>query len=462
MRSARSPIAIARLWLPTAASTSMLTLEIPLLLALAARVGDHVVAVAGLGLALAVIVPVNAAALALCTTTSVAPARRWPGRAVFRYTLGVGAMGVAVLGVVASGLLDGPIESGLGLRADTWDSAQQALLGLLPAPMLVALRRHIQGYLIAAGDTACFFRATLARMLTSVLLAALFTQAFGANTLGIGIALTVGVAVEAGTLWRHKAHATGREIAGGTIAHLRAIASVHVPLSGSMLLTVMPPTAVLLLLGASDGSAEALAAWPVLYGLAWLIAGTTIDLEAITASNHRDSKAATQRFAYLLGIALTALLLLMSFHTIAHWYFHNFSGLSARTTEVAMAGAPWLLLFPALCVTREWMRGALVARGLSPNTVKGVAVGFVAMLATFGLSYGSSLLTPIEAAALSVLAGAGFETAALWVLSRQPTPQFEPRFVAGPWAGSHAPQPLAVAHAAAMEDSNPEPAAWPA
>lgn len=420
MSTPRTTAGIARLWLPTAASTSMLTLEIPLLLALAARVGDHVVAVAGLGLALAIIVPVNAAALALCTTTSVAQDARWPRQAVLRYTLLVGAAGVLVLVAIASSLLDGTIEAALGLRSDTWEAARLVLLGLVPAPMLVALRRYSQGYLIAAGDTACFLPATLARMFTSVLLAALFTQAFHMGTFGIGLALTIGVAIEAALLTLRSTAMTAGRRAAPVLAHMRAIVRVHAPLSGSMLLTVLPPTAVLLLLGASEGGAEALAAWPVLYGMAWLICGTTVDLEPITASNHRASRAATRRFAVGLAICLTALLVLLTFDPLAEAYFRDFSGLSQRTTEVAMSGVPWLLGFPALCVIREWMRGALVARGLSSHTVKGVAVGFVAMLFAFTLGYGVLELAPIEAAAMSVFAGAALESGALWLWSRLP------------------------------------------
>lgn len=421
----------------------MLTLEIPLLLALAARVGDHLVAVAGLGLALGIIVPINAAALALCTTASVANAEGWAHRAVLRYTVIVGVAGVSLLLVISSGLFDAQIETALGLPADTWDAARWALVGLLPAPMLVALRRYTQGYLIAAGDTACFMRATLARMLTSVLLAGVLTQAFGGGTFGIGVALTIGVAVECALLWfRHGSSAADAGDFGRD--DLWAIARVHVPLSGSMLLTVLPPTAVLLLLGASDGDGEALAAWPVLYGLAWLISGTTIDLEPITASNHRQSRRSTQRFAIALAVCLTGLLVLLRVDTLAQHYFRDFSGLSQQTADIAVSGLPWLLGFPALCVTREWMRGALVASGRSPNTIKGVGIGFVAMLAAYLLGYGAWGLAPIQAAAMSVLVGAACETAALSWLSRRPA-EVDPIS-----------QTAVVAAAAAVEESNPE------
>ena len=149
-------------------------------------------------------------------------------------------------------------------------------------------------------------------------------------------------------------------------------------------------------------------------------------LEPITASNHRASKAATRRFAVGLAICLTGLLVLLTFDALARAYFRDFSGLSQQTTEVAMSGVPWLLGFPALCVIREWIRGALVARGLSSHTVKGVAVGFVMMLFAFTVGYGALELAPIEAAAMSVLAGAALESVALWLWSLQPEPVLVP------------------------------------
>jgi hypothetical protein len=360
---------IARLWLPTAASTSLLTLEIPLLLALAARVGDHVMALAGFGLALGIVVPVNAGALALGTTCAVAAEPAWPRRAVGLYTLIVGLLGCAVLAVVWSGSIDGPAMALLNAAPDTWHSTRDALRGLMVAPLLVAVRRYNQGYLIASGQTGWFLPATLVRMATSVLLAALFTQAFGWGTGGIGFALMIGVALEAGMLHHRSRHARAADARARRSVRLREIARVHAPLTGSMLLTVMPPSAVLLVLGATGGDAEVLAAWPVLFGVAWLIAGTTTDLEAITAANHKANPIATCNFACLLGVALMALWVVLKFDPAAVAYFRDFSGLSDETTDLAMTGILALLPFPLFCAGREWLRGVLVAKDRSANTL---------------------------------------------------------------------------------------------
>ena len=372
-------------------------------------------AIAGLGLALGIIVPINAGALALATTSAVAVERGWPRRAVRRYALTVGLIGCTLLAVVWSGWIDGPAESLLNVQPDTWDATRDALRGLAVAPMLVAVRRYNQGYLIASGQTACFLPATLARMVTSVLLAALFTQALGAGTEGIGLALMIGVALEAGLLSYRNRDARAADVRARTTVRLREIAWVHTPLSGSMLLTVMPPSAVLLVLGASGGGAEVLAAWPVLFGLAWLIAGTTTDLEAITASNHKTSPLATCTFAFAVGLALMALWCVLRVDTAAIAYFRDFSGLSEQTAAIAMSGILALLPFPLLCATREWLRGVLVAKDRSPNTLAGVAIGFAAMLGTLVIapSAGFGLVT---VAALSVSVGAAAEVVALALL----------------------------------------------
>jgi progressive ankylosis protein len=407
---------IGRLWLPTAVSTSMLTLEIPLLLALAARIGDHVVAVAGLGLALAIIVPVNAAALALATPSAVAATKGWDRRTMRTYMLLVGAVGCAVLAVVWSGWIDRPIEAVLGVESATWDAARHALQGLALAPLLVGVRRYNQGYLIAAGDTKWFLPATLARMITSVLLAATFTAAWDAGTLGIGLALMLGVALEAGLLsWRSRG-ATAPARGAAARRGMRAIARVHAPLTGAMLLTVLPPTAILLALSAAGGGPEVLAAWPVLYGLAWLICGTTTDLEAITAANYAASPGATRRFAIALGGGLTSIWCIVELNPVADAYLRDFSGLSPGTTSAALTGIAALLPLAFLCAVREWLRGALVARDRARQTLAGVGVGFGFMLAAFLMAdaVGAGL---IKAAAASVSAGAAAEVLALALLA---------------------------------------------
>ena len=327
----------------------------------------------------------------------------------------MGFLGCFVLLVVWSGWIDRPAMSLLNVAPDTWDSTRDALRGLMFAPLLVAVRRYNQGYLIASGQTGWFLPATLVRMATSVLLAALFTQAFGWGTGGIGLALMVGVALEAGLLSYRSRHARAGDARARTTVRLREIARVHAPLTGSMLLTVMPPSAVLLVLGASGGDAEVLAAWPVLFGLAWLIAGTTTDVEAITASNHKVNPISTCNFACGLGLALMALWCVLKLDTAAVAYFRDFSGLSAHTTALAMTGILALLPFPLLCAGREWLRGVLVAKDRSSNTLKGVAFGFATMLLTLVVApaTGMGLVT---AAALGVSVGAAAEVVALTVL----------------------------------------------
>lgn len=412
---------IGRLWLPTAASTSMLTLEIPLLLALAARVGDHVVAVASLGLALAIIVPINAAALALATPSAVARERQWPRRTMRCYTALVGLAGCVALAVVWSGTIDRPVEAAFGVRPEMWDATRATLQGLAIAPLLVAVRRCNQGYLIAACETKWFFPATLARMVTSVVLAAVFTQVLHAETRGIGLALMLGVALEAGILmWRNRALGAARERGLG-VRGMRAIGRVHAPLSGAMLLTVLPPSAILLALGMAGGEAEVLAAWPVLFGLAWLVCGTTTDLEPITAANYARGATATRRFALVVGGGLTLLWCALQIDLVAGTYFRDFSGLSEPTAQIAVTGVGALIPFALLCSAREWLRGVLVANDRSRNTLAGVLLGFVAMIGTFAAGFAAGLEL-IPAAAVSVTAGAAAEVVALTALAADPAP----------------------------------------
>ena len=409
---------LTRLWSPTAASACMLTLEFPLLLLVAAHTPSTDMAVGGLAWALGTIVLVDAGALALTTVSAMAKQRGWSRRDMLAYTALVGVAGCGLLATISTSLLGDPIESLLGLPHDRWDSAQLALRGLAIAPLLVAFRRYARGQLTDADQTTWILPATLARTTVAAGLAVGLTQVADLSTFGIGLALTLGVALEAAALnMRHRAvAAAGWSASAGH--NLRRIAHVHIPLAGTMLLKLVPPIAVLFALGASGGSLEAVAAWSTICGLVWIVSSMTLDIEAITAAHYRVRAAATLQFTAVLGVSLTVLWVALGANTGGRLDLLERAGLSNAAATHTLTALLWLAPFPCLCVMREWLRGTLVAQDRSWGTVTAIAVGSATLVA--GLLIGLVLGMPtLVAAAMSVSLGALAEAAVLTALSRR-------------------------------------------
>jgi hypothetical protein len=207
--------ALFRLWLPTVFGASMLVVEIPLVAAGAARSADGARALAAIGIGMAILVVVNTPALAI-TALVVDEYDRVGGRALRRYTIGVGLAGTTVLLALAVPPGSALVDALFGLDPETGGAprrhgrhrvgrhraAARAGLGLrwmwllLPLPALWVARAYLRGIVMAAEDTRWLSYAGLGHVL--VLVGALLVLT-GSGLSGVacaGIALTAGVAVE--------------------------------------------------------------------------------------------------------------------------------------------------------------------------------------------------------------------------------------------------------------------------
>ena len=415
----KSTRSAARLWLPTAVGGLVLTIELPLLLVVATW-ADGSGVVMGLALALAIIVAVDAGPLAL-TTTASANARERRRPAMSAYAMCVGLGGCVLLVPVWSGLLATPF----GISEITWAAARDALLGLAPAPLLVALRRYFHGLLIGTKRTDWIALATVTRIMTSVVLATLLSVIFDLAAFGIGIALTVAVAVEVCIVAFADGQARLANLRGIRRDGVLQVARFHLPLSLSMLVAVAPVSAMLVALALTDGARETVFAWLVVFIGPLLITSATFDLEALAAAERDEaapdepedpstakpppdaraqpdtSAAGMLAMSLLFGAAFTGLWLALG----------PAAGLDGTVVW-------WLAPFPLLCVTREVLRGWLVARGGARPTLVTVAAGSLPLLFTLVVAYGSGM-QPIAAAALAVSVGAAAEAATLWACLRR-------------------------------------------
>lgn len=384
----RSSTEVARLWLPTAVGGLVLIVEIALLLLVATHV-DHE-AVQGLALALAIIIVIDAGPLALTTTVGAVPeAER---NQVWTYTLLVGTGSCGLLAVFWSGLVGNPF----GVVPATWDAAMQALQGLAVAPLFVAVRRHLHGSLIVKGRTAWIAVSTVVRTVSSLLMATLLSVVFDAGVIGIGVAMTIGVAIEATIV---RVGEGGMTTTTSTeLRRVLGVARTHVPLSIGTLLALAPESAVLVSLAVSDGTMEKFWAWLVLF-IGPMVASATLDFEAVAASAREERITGMRGLSVVVSTLFTAL-----------W------ALVAYTTD--LPGMPWLLAFPVLCVSREFLRGRLVASGRIVHTLLAVAVGSLTLLFVFAVTSLAGL-QPISAAAIAISVGAFTEMAALWFSSRR-------------------------------------------
>jgi Na+-driven multidrug efflux pump len=411
---------VLRIWAPTALGSSVLMVEIPVILALAARGPRGAASLAGLGVALSLILLVNSPALALASTTA---------------TLSRGAAAVARLRTLA--LLAGSIPAALLVTALLTPAAdwlfrsvihvpsnavgltRVALWLLAPAPLVVAWRRYQHGLLIACGATGPIAWASFARIGISIAVASFALAATGVSGAALGaVALTAGATGEALVVTvlarRTGAWEAARQRPGDDPPLARLI-RFHLPLAATMALSMVPQPLVTAGIARGRHPEISLAAWPVLYGLVWVLAGSTAEMESITASKHGGpgGRHATRTFATLLGSALALVLLLVLATPLARLYFVDVSGVHGAAAEAGTRAARVAVVLPLLYALRAWLRGALIARrrttavqwamGASIVVLVPVLAGGVAFTSLDGVTIGAAALVVALAAELSVL-----------------------------------------------------------
>lgn len=376
----------ARLWLPAAIGPTALTLEIALLLFVASQVDSDGVAVTGLALALGIVMVVDAGPLALADTAGAIESERRLRPALSLYTLLVGLVACALLVPLWTGALGSP----LGFAEDRWDATMGALLGLCAAPLFVAFRRWFYGYL--ASSDSIVWVATVARVLTSVLLATLLALGLGAGTTGIGLGLTVGVFVEVCVFAIRHRGADVVHLRPTPLSELREVARKHLPYSVWTLFSVAPAAAVLVALALSDGDGPTLLAWLVVFIGPWITGSVFLSASPMIAAGRLTSAKQLLALGLVLGALPTVLWLVL--------------GIRAGIDPTAVA---WLGLFPCLGAIRGLLRASLAAQDVKLPQAGTILAGSILPVLAFAIAVTAGL-EPVAAAALAVLAGATAET----------------------------------------------------
>jgi Na+-driven multidrug efflux pump len=410
------------LWLPLAASVVMMVLEPSIINVGLGRTHLPELALAAYGIASGMALLVEAPIMMLLDASVAWTTDRQVFALLRRFTLGLGLL------VTASGLLVS-VTPFYGLLVVDWmnippDVAAQArptlaILAFWPLP--IAWRRTHQGVLIRTGQT------TIITIATGIRLVVLAVAMYGglllfpqAGAVVAGLAMDLSVVVEAVVItW-----ATGQVLRSGELPEttpkdenppqtLRALWRAYSPLATSSILrqTSRP------LLNAGIAAAllprASLAAWPVTWSLAMLLAGPAWSVQQLTTALAKNE--ASYRTVRNFGLALSALLSLalaaMAFTPLYPRIMGGIFNLSPELQELAQPATQILAVFPLLMGAQSILRGLLIRAGWTAQvrTAMWINVSFLAATLLVGALWGS--MTGVMLAAVASLTGGVAELA---------------------------------------------------
>jgi Na+-driven multidrug efflux pump len=364
---------IFRFWTPLAATWLMMAAEGPILAAVIARLADPTIGLAAYGVAVAIAVLVESPILMLMSaaTALVEDGEGYRRLRNFANVLNVMVTG-AILFFVIPPVHDALFLDLLALPQEVADQAYGALWLFLPWPAAIGVRRFLQGIMIAAGRTRLVAYGTVIRLSAMVSAAIVFGPVMQLPGAWVGAAsLSTGVVAEA-IAARFMAHrsiqeilAVSRSAEGSANPPLGygQIISFYYPLFLTSVLGLAVGPMVTFFMGRSVAPVQSLAVFPVVHSLLFIFRALGLsfqDASIALLGRGRDGFAELSRFAWGMGLTITAVLCAIAFTPLADFWYQTVSGLSPELAAYTVLSTRIMVLLPLAGVWLSLERGVLM------------------------------------------------------------------------------------------------------
>ena len=413
------------LWLPLAASIVMMVLEPSTINVALGRTSNPELALAAFGVAFSVALLIEAPVIMLLDASVARSTDREAFSVLRRFSVVLGLVVTGIGLLVSFTPLYGLIVEGLmNMPGDVADLARPTLRILSFWYLPVAWRRTHQGVLIRAGHTSIITVATGVRLLTlafGVLAGLLLFPDYGAVIAGFAMVLSVTVEAVVITLASRPAIRAGEfgtetpTEAGATLT-MRGLWHFYRPLVVTTFLRQTTRPALNVGITAAEMPRASLAAWPVAWGVAILIAGPAWSLQQLTTALAIDEKAArrVKRFDLVLSALFSLILGVVAFTPLYGLVMGGIYNLSPSLQELARPAIMLMAFLPLLMGAQSFYRGLLIRAGSTGVVQTAMIVNVGTVLVTMVVSVTLLSFSGVTLAAFATTAGGLAELGWLW------------------------------------------------
>lgn len=356
-------------WWPLAASWLLMSIELPAVSAVVARLADptiHLAAYGGIVFPLALLIEAPIIMLLAASTALSRDADAY--HRLRRYMMASGAFltGLHIL-IAFTPLYYVVVEGLIGAPEEIVEPARIGLMIMTPWTWSIASRRFHQGVLIRFGRSRLVSLGTLVRLLVDVgLLLAGYLLYDVAGIVVATVAVAAGVMAEAlyiGIKVRPvvRKHLSEPDPKAAPL-HLRGFLNFYIPLALTSLMTLVIQPIGSAALSRMPDALESLAVWPVVFGFIFLLRSLGLAYQEVVVAMLEipGNEDALRRFSLILTAVTTCLLILVAATPLSRLWFETVSGLPPELSELARTGLWFGLLLPALSVLKNWFQGILV------------------------------------------------------------------------------------------------------
>jgi len=398
---------ILRLWLPLAVSFELMMLEGPAVHAAIGRLPNPALNLAAWGLTMSLALLVESPIIALLTTSNALVRDEQTYRALWRFmvTLLVGC--TIITGLLAYTPLFGLVAGRLmGQPPEITRASQPALQIMLFWAAAIGWRRFYQGILVGYGNTRPVTVGTALRLVAAVSVAVFLARGHDLPGVQVGAwALIAAVVTEAVATTLFALPTLRRDVHSSPAAESqlgqRDIWRFHTPLMLTTVLMLLAQPMTAAALARLPNPIDSLASWPIVAMVLLVMRGWCFALQEITISLARNPENLPNmgRASILVGIVTTVATLGFASTALLDAYLGPRGinlppGLWDDVRTGLLVGG----LLPLITAVASRARGLLIARAVTTEVYRGMAIG----LATH---------------ALLLLIGVALRLPAMWVAS---------------------------------------------
>lgn len=418
---------VFRTWWPLAGSWLLMSLELPALSAVVARLPEpeiNLAAYGGIVFPLALIIE---SPIVMFLSASTALSKDWVSFVRLRRymnTISAALTGLHIL-VAFTPLFDVIVRGIMGAPPEIIEPARIGLRIMVPWTWSIAFRRFHQGMLIRFNRSQAVGTGTIVRLGSNI--AVLAIGFWLGNVPGIIVAtsaVSTGVIAEAIYAWlvsRPVLKGELRQVPPATPALTRqSFLSFYVPLILTALFSFLVNPLGSAAISRMPMAIQSLAAWSVMSGLIFMFrsAGLSLNEVVVALLDEPGAWHTLRRYTILLSTLMTLALLFVVVTPLAELWFREVSGLSQELVDLALP-ALWLTLpQPALSALQSWFQGNLLHKRRTRIITESVAIFLLicAVVLGIGIMLGNypGLVIGWIAFSLASLA----QTTWLWLRSR--------------------------------------------
>jgi hypothetical protein len=360
----------------------MMAVEQPLLLSLIARLGDAKYNLAAFGIAMAFALIVEAPVIMLMSASTALVKDKDSYIKLKRFTdiLNIGITLVLLI-LLLPPVFKFIVMGLMGVPENVYRLTHFSLLLLLPWPASIGYRRFFQGILIRNNLTRRVTYGTLIRLTVIIFVGSILYIAgiegayVGASALSMAVfseALATRLMVNS-TISRVL---NNNLLANGLISRrssekelsYKSIRKFYFPLALTSFLSLGVHPFVTFFLVKSHMAIESLAVLPVVTSLVFIFRSMGLSFQEVNIAligEDKENYQILRKFAFVLGIAVTAGISLLAFTPLANIWFVKLSGLSIELADLSYLPLKIMILLPASTVLLNFQRSTLV---ISTNT----------------------------------------------------------------------------------------------